>query len=362
MKGEFQIHLFQFDQMMTPLILPVFLPHLGCRQHCLFCNQKTTIREVPSPRSVRGFIEVSLDHFPSHQGEREKQVAFYGGSFTAMRLEDQVSYLKELQPFLSSGRIDSIRLSTRPDALREETLATLQQYGVKTIEVGLQSMSDEVLLLSKRGHTAEDSISAMSRLKHWGFEVGVHLMIGLPGDTIDRFLCSLGRIINLRPDFVRIHPALVLRGAPLEVLWRDGKYAPLSLDHAIHWLKKGILVLEKASIPLARMGLQSTKELENHLLAGPFHPALHQLVDSALFYDMAENLLQKYPNGSKPALICHPKDLSNLKGQKNENVLRLKNRFKLSDIFIYSRKDVERGWLALQTRGGEVSIDRKSLG
>ncbi len=347
---------------MTPLIIPVFLPHLGCRERCLFCNQRTTANNAPSPQSVREFIEASLDRFPSRPGEREKEVAFYGGSFTAMDMEDQVSYLQEVQPFLSSGRIDSIRLSTRPDALKEETLATLKKYGVKTVEVGAQSMSDKVLLLSKRGHEAKGSASAILRLKQWGFEVGVHLMIGLPGDTCDYFLRSLDWIIELRPDFLRIHPTLVFRGASLEELWKSGEYSPMTMDEAVGWLKKGMLKLERAFIPVARIGLQPSKELEEHLLAGPFHPALHQLVDSAIFYDMAEDLLRKHPNGSNYVFICHPKDLSNLKGQKNENVLRLKNRFKLSDIFIYTRKDVERGWLALQTRGGEVLMDRKSLG
>ncbi|MBS3907411.1 MAG: radical SAM protein [Syntrophaceae bacterium] len=346
---------------MTPLIIPVFLPHLGCRERCLFCNQRTITKKVPSPQSVREFIEISLEHFPSHQAEREKQVAFYGGSFTAMSLEDQVSYLKEVQPFLSSGRINSIRLSTRPDALNGETLATLKEYGVKIVEVGVQSMLDEVLLLSKRGHDAEDSAAAILRLKQWGFEVGVHLMIGLRGDTCDYFLWSLDQMIALRPDFVRIHPTLVLKGASLEEIWKSGGYSPLTMDEAVAWLKKGILKLERASIPIARIGLQPGKELEEHLLAGPFHPALHQLVDSAIFYDMAKDLLRKYPNGPKPVFVCHPKDLSNLKGQRNENILRLKKRFKLSDIFIFSSKDVGRGGLALQTRGGEVLIDRKLL-
>jgi len=278
-----------------------------------------------------------------------------------MGQEDQVSYLKEVQPFLSSDRIDSIRLSTRPDALNEETLATLKEYGVKTVEVGVQSMLNEVLILSKRGHSAEDSASTILRLKQWRFEVGAHLMIGLPGDTCDYFLWSLDQMIDLRPDFVRIHPTLVLQGASLEGLWKSGGYSPLTMDEAVEWLKKGILKLERASIPVARIGFQPSKELEEHLLAGPFHPALHQLVDSAIFYDMAKDLLRKYPNGSIPVFVCHPKDLSNLKGQRNENVLRLKNRFKLSDIFIFSSEDVGRGGLVLQTRGGEVLIDRKSL-
>ena len=124
-------------------------------------------------------------------------------------------------------------------------------------------------------------------------------MIGLPGDTIDHFLRTLDQVIDLKPDFVRIHPTLVLKGAPLENLWRTGTYSPLSLDEAIQWLKKGLLKLEAASIPVARIGLQPTSDLERDLLAGPYHPALHQLIDSAIFLDMAKHLLQIAPNGSQ---------------------------------------------------------------
>ena len=346
---------------MHPLIIPVFLPNLGCHERCLFCNQKAPSEGLSSPSSVQNFIETSLNRFPSEKEDREKQVAFYGGSFTAIHKDDQVRYLKEVQPFLASGLIDSIRISTRPDALDEEILSLLKEYGVKTVEVGVQSMIDEVLFLANRGHSADDTITAMKRLRQWGFEVGVHLMIGLPGDTYDYFLQSLDRVIELKPDFVRIHPTLVLKGAPLEILWRDGEYSPLSLDEAVQWLKKGILRLEKSSISVARIGLQPTKELERDYLAGPYHPALHQLIDSAIFFDMAKYLLQNFPNGSKAIFFCNPKEISNLKGQRNENSLKLKNHFKLSEILIDGRQELPRGFLGLQTQEGVVSIDRRSL-
>jgi histone acetyltransferase (RNA polymerase elongator complex component) len=278
-----------------------------------------------------------------------------------MAWEVQVSYLNEVQPFISASKISSIRLSTRPDALSEETLLMLNQYGVKTIEVGVQSMVDEVLLQSKRGHIAEDSTAAILRLKRQGFEVGVHLMIGLPGDSCDKFLQTLDQMVDHRPDFVRIHPTLVLKGASLEELWKSEEYSPLTLDEAVEWLKEGILRLERASIPVARIGLQPTKELEENLLAGPFHPSLHHLVDSAIFYDMAETLLQNHPNGSIPVFFCNPKDLSILKGQRNGNILKLKKQFNLCDIFVSGREDVTRGRLVLQTQAGEIFIDRKSV-
>jgi histone acetyltransferase (RNA polymerase elongator complex component) len=232
---------------------------------------------------------------------------------------------------------------------------------VKTVEIGVQSMIDEVLSLAQRGHRAEDTISATTRLRRWGFEVGVQLMIGLPGDSLERFLQTLDRVIDLKSDFIRIHPTLVLKGAPLETLWRTRSYSPLPLEEAIQWLKKGVLKLERKSIPVARVGLQPTKELERNLLAGPYHPALRQLIDSAIFFDMATSLLQTSQKNGQALFFCHPKEVSNLRGQRNENILRLKDHFKLSEIFIDGRQELPRGYLGLQTQGGEVSVHRKSL-
>jgi histone acetyltransferase (RNA polymerase elongator complex component) len=347
---------------MNPLIIPVFLPNLGCHERCLFCNQKASSGGLPSPSSVRNFIEASLNRFPSEKEDRKKQVAFYGGSFTAIHRDHQVCYLKEVQPFLASGLIHSIRISTRPDALDEEALSLLKEYGVKTVEVGVQSMIDEVLLLAHRGHCAADTVNAVSRLKNKKFEVGLQLMIGLPGDTYDRFVQTLDRVIELQPDFVRIHPTLVLKGAPLEDVWRAGEYSPLPLGETVQWLKKGILKLEESSIRVARIGLQPTKELERDYLAGPYHPALHQLIDSAIFFDMATSLLQVSQKNGRALFLCHPKEVSNLRGQKNENILRLKKHFKLSEVIIEGRQELPRGFLGLQTQERVVSIDRKSLG
>jgi histone acetyltransferase (RNA polymerase elongator complex component) len=344
-----------------PLIIPIFLPFAGCRSRCLFCNQKAAPDEALSPFAVRPFIEASLRTLPSHRSHREKQVAFYGGSFTAMEKEDQISYLREVQPFLSSGLIESVRISTRPDGLDEETLARLMAFRVKTVEIGVQSMVDEVLLRSQRGHRAEETRMATAHLKQEGFEVGHQLMIGLPGDTFARFQDTLDRIIDLEPDFVRIHPTLVLRGSPLETLWRDGIYAPLSLEETVQWLKSGLLKLEGSSIRIARLGLQPTRDLERDCLAGPFHPALHHLVDSAIFFDMAKHLLQNDRRGSGVLFLCHPGDVSNLRGQRNENLLMLREAFGVDEISVHVAEDIPRGILVLQTQKGNNSIHRREL-
>lgn len=344
-----------------PLIIPVFLPYLGCRKRCLFCNQKALAEGPPSPPSIRNFIEASPVQFPSDKTDREKQVAFYGGSFTAIPRNDQRHYLREVRPFIDSGEIDSVRISTRPDALDEEILSFLKEYRVKTVELGAQSMIDEVLFLSRRGHRAEDTASATQSLKRWGFEVGLQLMIGLPGDSPDRFLQTLDRAIDLRPDFLRIHPTLVLKGAPLETLWKSGRYAPMLLEEAVDWLKRGLLKLERSMIRVVRIGLQPAEELERDFLAGPFHPALHQLVDSAICFDMAGYLLRISRKNGQPLFFCHPKEVSNLRGQRNENILKLKDRFELKEIRIHGREDLPRGRLVLQTSISSVSLDRKDF-
>jgi histone acetyltransferase (RNA polymerase elongator complex component) len=345
---------------MNPLIIPIFLPYLGCRQRCLFCNQGVTAEEVPSPPFVRNFIEDSIKGLPSNV-TREKQIAFYGGSFTAIDKEGQIRFLEAARPFLVSGLIDSIRISTRPDALDEEALSILKKYGVKTVEIGAQSMIDEVLLLSQRGHSVADIFSATSRLKQCGFEIGLQLMIGLPGDTYELFLETIDRVIRLKPDFLRIHPTLVLRGAPLGILWKIGRYVPLSLEETIRWLKKGLLTLEKSGIRVARIGLQPTQGLEKHFLAGPYHPALHQCVDSEIAFEMADHLLQNNSGGVRALFLCNPKEVSNLRGQRNGNILKLRDQFKLEEVFIQGLAEIPRGSLFLHTPRGYVSIKRKDL-
>jgi len=346
---------------LPPLILPIFLPYAGCRERCLFCNQRTMAAEVPSPLAVRERIASSIEKIDLRQKHREKQVAFYGGSFTAMEGSDQIRYLQEVEPFMSSGQIDSIRVSTRPDALDQKSLAVLTSFGVKTVEIGAQSMDDHVLFLSGRGHTAEDTVSSVRRLMDYGFEVGVQLMMGLPGDTLELFLHSLDRIIELRPHFVRIHPTLVLKGAPLESLWRAQRYSPLSLEEATRWLKVGLIKMERASIPVARLGLQPTEELRDHVLTGPFHPAFRHLVESAIAFDMLAHLIKSCPENEEVLLMCHPRETSNLRGQRNENVRSLKERFGLGEIRVQASEQVEVGTFLLQTPRRKVLIRRQDL-
>lgn len=340
-------------------IIPVFLPYSGCTHRCIFCNQKAISKDSPSPEAVKILIEKSIRDLSLKN--LKIQVAFYGGSFTAMPLKDQLLYLRAVNEFILKGEIESVRISTRPDSLNDYLLHILKEYNVKTIEIGAQSMFDEVLSLSQRGHTSEETITALQRLKAFGFEVGVHLMIGLPGDTKERFFKTLDIVIELRPNFIRIHPTLVLKDSLLEKLWRSSQYLPLPLDEAIKWLKGGILKLENASIPVARIGLQPTRELEEYILAGPYHPALHHLVESSIFFDMLKEVFKKNNYGNQLTFICNPKDESNLRGQRNSNISRLKEMFSLKDLTIKTSETLEKGSIVIRSGRYEASINRKEL-
>jgi histone acetyltransferase (RNA polymerase elongator complex component) len=346
---------------MKPLIIPVFLSHLDCPHACVYCSRDATAAGGPALSFLRDFLGESIKRLPPASCSRERQVAFYGATFTAMSPDAQVAHLLTVRPFLDAGVIHSIRVSTRPDALDEDRLFLLRKHGVKTVEIGVQSMNDEVLALSNRRHRAMDSILALSRLKAWGFEAGVHLMIGLPGDSIEHFLRTLDLLIPLGPDFVRIHPTLVLKGAPLEELWRGGRYTPLTEDEAVQWLKRAVLKLEKASIPIARIGLQATRELDQHLLAGPFSPSLNQRVRSGIALEMAAQLLGGLPKQAEAVFFCHPKEVSNIRGQRSDNVTRLKERFGIDEFILRTRDELPRECLVLRTAEGERTLYRKDL-
>jgi hypothetical protein len=265
-----------------------------------------------------------------------------------MERQEQRRLLDMAAPFLRKGAVNGIRISTRPDGIDAEGLDLLQTSGVTTVEVGAQSLHDEVLLRSRRGHTADDTVRTLALLQKKGFETGIHLMAGLPGDSPDRFAETIVRVIALRPDMVRIHPTLVLRDTPLAKAFRKGNYLPLGLADAVDLCKNALKALTAAGIPVIRLGLQTTRELEEPgaVIAGPCHPAFRSLVETALFLEMAAALLSSAGRGSgAPALppadtggglILHftisPADVSNFYGAKRENIKALQERFGLSGI------------------------------
>ena len=332
------------------MIIPFFIPHAGCPHQCVFCNQANITGQYgpADAATVPGTIEHYLD--TRHSGGRV-QVAFYGGSFTALPPDEQEAYLEAVRPFIESGRVCDIRLSTRPDCVSSKTLDLLAKYHVKTVELGVQSMDDRVLALAGRGHTALDTVNAVALLREYGFAVGLQLMPGLPGDSADIFQTTVNTSIGLNPDFVRLYPALVIKGTPLERLYLAGKFSPLPLDEAVVICREACTKFEGAGISVVRMGLQPTKELERPgtILAGPYHPAFRQLVESSIFLDKMRAALREGKEQGRTAVFgVNSRDLSTAVGQRRDNIERLKKEFGLSAVrIVESRSDGGRGEVTL---------------
>ncbi len=309
--------------MKTP-VAPFFISHHGCPHRCVFCDQEKiagAITSLPSP----GDVLAKIQEFLRTSGSGAVEVAFFGGTFTALARTEQDQLLLPLQPLLASGEVSSVRVSTRPDAIDDESALRLRSLGVKTVELGVQSMDDGVLELSGRGHGARDTERAIACLKDHGCKVGVQLMPGLPGDTFRKSLASLSSVLELAPDFLRIYPAVVIKGTQLAADYANGRYRPLSLQEAVTLCKVMLHESLLAGIPVIRAGLQPTAELERSgvVVAGPFHPAFRQLVEAELYYDLL-SLLAGDLAGDNPFMVrCHPSRVSDVIGQGRCNLRRL---------------------------------------
>jgi histone acetyltransferase (RNA polymerase elongator complex component) len=279
------------------------------------------------------------------------QVAFYGGSFTALPFETQEELLRACEPFLKDGIIHSLRVSTRPDYCSPACLDILAAHRVATVELGVQSMANEVLTISRRGYNKERVKEAVRDLHQQGFEVGVQLMIGLPGDNARHFAATIEEVIRLRPDFVRLYPTLVIKGTLLEQWFRQGRYSPLSLEQAITLAKEALTRFQQAHIPVIRIGLQPTPSLEapGTIVAGPYHPAFRQLVEGMLLYEQAADLLAESPvkDGMSPTFLISPQDISTFYGQGRHHIRRLQARFDVREIRVRSDPHQKRGTIAL---------------
>ncbi len=327
-------------------IIPVFVPHLGCPNNCVFCNQRRISGEsVPATaESVQKAVLEGIAKIPENSNI---QLAFYGGSFTAIPVEKQNELLDAALPFLRDGKISSLRLSTRPDAIDEETLGRLKTCGVRTIELGAQSMCDEVLKLSGRGHTAEQTKRAACLIKEYGFELILQMMTGLPGDTKERTLETARSLIALHPDGVRIYPAVIIENTPLCDMWHAHSYKEHTVEEAVDYCAAVLPLFEQAEIPVIRLGLNPTEDLSGGAaVAGAYHPALGELVRSRLLLDRARMLLSKNFHGENVVLYVNPSDVSAMIGQKRSNIDTLRKEFELKSLKV-SAADVRKGSVTL---------------
>lgn len=316
-------------------IIPLFIPHLGCPNQCVFCNQRTISGEEKpvTPEQISTMIAAALPY-----AGKGCELAFYGGSFTAIPKDMQRGYLEAARPFVQSGEVGSIRLSTRPDAVGDSECELLKEYGVETVELGCQSMDAEVLRLSKRGHTAEDTENAISMLRRYGFSVILQMMTGLPGDSGPQSIRTAERIIQLRPDGVRIYPTVVLRSTELEHSMKEGDYQPQSVSEAVALCATLYQQFLDAGIPVIRLGLNPTKDLSGgEAMAGAYHPALGELVLSEMYLRRARNMLIS-GTGENVELYVHPKRVSVMTGQRCCNLKSLRQEFCLRTLQVLPKE------------------------
>ena len=272
----------------------------------------------PSPDEIKNIIELAIQS-RKFSVSKPKEVAFYGGTFTSLPISSMKEMLSAVKPYIEKGIIQSIRLSTRPDSLSKDRLDILESFSVSTVELGVQSMDDKVLLLSNRGHTSKDTVNAVKMLKGRGFAVGAQLMPGLPGDSKEIFMSTIEKVIRLQPDMARLYPTLVIRGTKLAQFFKEGRYIPMGLKDTITLCKEACLKLENAGIPVIRIGLMSSPSLleKGEIIAGPWHPSLGFLVRSAIHIEkirpylpvMAEkkNILLHAPQQEIPLVVGYKK-------------------------------------------------------
>ena len=304
--------------------IPIFVPHKGCPNDCVFCNQKKitgTLKEI-TVEDIYNRIEEHLKTLP--KDNRIIEVAFFGGSFTGIDFDMQGQFLSAAHKYIKSGQIDGIRLSTRPDYIDRKILEQLKKYNVTTIELGVQSLDEDVLKMSNRGHTENDVYQAVKLIKQYGFSLGLQMMTGLPGDNNEKSIQTAKKIISLKPDFVRIYPTLVLKDTKLEEMYKNGEYSPQEINAAVMLCKNLLLLFEKDDIPVIRISLQTTDEISPNgsLVAGPFDSQFRELVESEIYFD---KFMSELKNVTLKNAIIHvnTKEVSKAIGPKKLNIIRI---------------------------------------
>lgn len=303
-------------------VIPIFIPHRGCKNECVFCNQKRISGEMRNvlPQDVKTEIENWLESFSKKS--RPVQVAFFGGSFTGLSLEEQESFLKVAYEYIEQGKVNSIKLSTRPDYIDEENLRLLKKYKVECIELGVQSMADDVLLASKRGHTAEDVVIASKLIKKYGFKLGHQVMIGLPCSTKEKEIQTITKCLKLKPDVIRIYPVYVLKESKLYDMAQSEEYIPLELDEAIDRTKAVYKECVKCKVNVIRIGLQTTEEItaENTDILGPVCDNYKERILSSIAKDEIMKKVSHIKACDKLTLIVPNKTQNFVIGNAKENV------------------------------------------
>lgn len=335
-------------------IIPIFVPHLGCPNNCTFCNQKKISGQTKmvTAKDVKDTIEYYLKNFKDNH--KYVEVAFFGGSFTAIETEKQEELLEAVQSYIEQKRVNSIRVSTRPDCINKEILKRMKKYHVKTIELGVQSTNNYILERCKRGHTGEDVKKASKLIRHYGFILGHQMMVGLPESTKQDEINTAKELIKMKPKIVRIYPVLVIKDTELEEEYKSGEYTPLTVGQAVERCKEIVDLFNRSKINVIRIGLQNTEEItdssseKSSVVAGPYHPAFRQLVESSMWYDSIVGKIKKVNAKVKKVKIkANDININNIIGHGKENILKLKEIYDV-DVVIEKDDNIKPGKFELE--------------
>lgn len=327
-------------------IIPIFVPHLGCPNDCVFCNQRSISGQLEEVKEndVKKIVDFYLENLKDKNVYKE--IAFFGGSFTGIDINKQESLLKVAYEYIKSGDINSIRISTRPDYISKDILKMLKKYGVKVIELGVQTSNDYLLDRCKRNHNFEDVKKASKLIRRKGFALGHQMMVGLPESTNKDEMKTAEDLAKLKPKMVRIYPVLVIKNTQLELEYNNGEYIPLSLEQAVERCKELYYFFRSKKIEVIRIGLQNTDIIsapgneKSEVVAGPYHEAFGQLVEDAVWYDSIVDRIKKFNVKVKEVEISvNPINVNNIVGHKKENINKLKE---LYDVDVKISQDVEK--------------------
>jgi histone acetyltransferase (RNA polymerase elongator complex component) len=316
------------------MIISIFIPHGGCPERCTFCDQKVS---GGTPTPLKNVIDTIESHLKTKTNSSNIEVALYGGTFTALSKETQLRYLNTIKPYLESGKVQSIRISTRPDAIEYEWISFLKNnYTLKTVELGVQSFEQNVLTTLGRSHSLENLQNSTSILKSLAVRVGFHLMYGCPGETKNLATLIIKYLLELKPDFVRYHPLLVLKNTALEESFRLKKFEPINLEEAINLGAELVSKTEELGIRVLRIGLQPNELLGEAVVAGPFHPSLGELVRGRILRNELEHLfLLSKRHKQSLSIFVAPQLKSLLIGKNHSNIEYLKNIFELTSLGVF---------------------------
>ena len=335
--------------MKNQYIIPIFVPHLGCPNDCIFCNQKSISGQMKQITEEE--VEKTINDFLNSFKEENlyTEIAFFGGSFTGIDIELQEKLLKIAYKYVKSKQVDGIRISTRPDYINKENLKLLKKYGVKTIELGVQSTNDYILKRAKRGHTFDDVKKASKLIRKFRFTLGHQMMIGLPESTWLDELNTAKDLAKLKPKIVRLYPVLVIKKTELEKEFAKGDYHPITIEQAVERCKDLCYFFDKKKITVIRIGLQNTDIISNpeninsEVVSGPYHEAFGQLVEDSIWYDKILSAIKKINTKvAEVEIEANPENINNIVGHKKENIQKLKDLYEV-DVKVKQNLDIKPG-------------------